>query len=500
MLHVGSLRTALYNYLVARQTNGTFILRIEDTDQERSIGGAIENILASLHWAGIDPDEGVMLDHGERDQRGDYGPYIQSQRLSLYRDYAEKLIASGHAYYAFDTKEEIDALREEEQKKGNPSPKYDGATRTRMCKSLTLSPEETARKLESNEEYVIRLKVPAREVIDIRDLVRGAVSWKSMEVDDVVLLKSDGFPTYHLANVVDDHLMEIDLVLRGEEWLPSLPKHVLLYRAFGWEMPQFAHVPLLLNADKSKLSKRQGDVAVSDYISKGYLPEAILNFLALLGWNPGTSRAERSSAGLAPDKEQQLFSMEDLITQFSLDRVQKAGAVFDLQKLDWLQGQWMRRIPVQEFATRIRMVVADHYPDAASDAAFEKKAALIQERITFFHEAPDMMGYFYEDPSVPKELLANKKQKVTEEILPEILTALSETLNAIEDADWNEETLKEKLFALAAEKGWKNGQVLWPLRAALTGREYSPGAFEVAAILGKKATLHRLARATDTKE
>ena len=478
MLHVGGLRTALFNYLLAKQTDGTFILRIEDTDQERSVEGAIENILEALEWTGMEPDEGVTSD-GEK---GDKGPYTQSKRLDLYKEHAQKLLESDHAYYAFDTPEEITLMREEGQKAGNPAPKYDLSVRMRMKNSLTMDSEEVQKKIAAGEPYVIRLKIPESHIFVANDEVRGKVEFKSSSVDDAVLLKSDGFPTYHLANVVDDHLMEIDMVLRGEEWLPSLPKHLFLYEAFGWEAPKFAHVPLLLNQGGGKLSKRQNDVAASDYMDKGYLPEAMINFLALLGWNPGST--------------EEIFSLEELTEKFSLDRVQKGGAVFDTEKLDWLQGQWMRKMSVIEFADRIRPVVSEKYANAKDDAEFEKRAALIQERITFFHEAPEMLSYFYKSPKFDMELVASKKQKVTPEVVPEVLPLLVEALDGIDN--WEAETLKNTLFALAEKKGYKNGQLLWPMRTVLTGLPYSPGAFEVAEVLGKEETLKRLQNAKES--
>ena len=478
MLHVGGLRTALFNYLLAKKTGGEFILRVEDTDQERSVEGAVENILETLKWAGLHPDEGVTLD-GEK---GDKGPYVQSKRLDLYKEHAQQLLDAGHAYYAFDTKEEIDRMREEGQKAGNPAPKYDLAVRMRMRNALTMSEEEVQEQIAKGTEYVIRLKVPENHTFTANDEIRGKVEFKSHTIDDAVLLKSDGFPTYHLANVVDDHLMGIDLVLRGEEWLPSLPKHLLLYDAFGWDPPKFAHVPLLLNQGGGKLSKRQGDVAASDFIEKGYLPEAMINFLVLLGWNPGST--------------DELFSLEELVKGFSLERVQKGGAVFDTEKLDWLQGQWMRKMPLEEFAERIQPIVTEKYAAASGDADFAQKAALIQERITFFHEAPEMLSFFYEEPKVDKELIANKKQKVTPEMVPEVTVLLIETLGDAQK--WNAEALKETLFALAEEKGYKNGQLLWPLRAILTGLPYSPGAFEVAEVLGKEETIKRLESAKES--
>lgn len=479
LLHVGGLRTALFNYLLAKQSNDAFILRVEDTDQERSVDGAMEDILQTLERTHISPDEGVVLQNGKIAQVGNKGPYIQSERLDIYRKHAMQLIEAGHAYYAFDTPEEIERMREEEQKAGNPSPKYDIGRRMRMKNALTLSADEVQTKLDASEPYVIRLKIPENTVIKGEDAIRGKVEFQSHTVDDAVLLKADGFPTYHLANVVDDHLMAIDLVLRGEEWLPSLPKHLLLYDAFGWERPQFAHVPLLLNKTGGKLSKRQGDVGASEFLNKGYLPEALINFLALLGWNPGGT--------------EEIFSLDDLVQNFTLERVQKGGAVFDEEKLDWLQGQWMRRFSADEFATRIKPLVAEKYPTANDDENFESKATLIQERITFFHEAPEMLSYYYSEPVLDMEIVANKKQKVTEEMVPHILSLLIEYFEDLDDEfDWNPENLKDDLFQIAKDHDLKNGQLLWPLRAILTGLPYSPGAFEVAAALGKEKTLKRL--------
>jgi glutamyl-tRNA synthetase len=351
------------------------------------------------------------------------------------------------------------------------APMYD-----RQC--LKLSADEVQSRIKAGEKHVIRMKVPHEETITFNDDIRGDVSFKGHTIDDQVLLKSDGFPTYHLAHIVDDHLMEIDLVIRGEEWLSSLPKHLLLFRFLGWKPPRYAHVPLILNKDKSKLSKRQNSVSVDEYIDKGYLPEAMLNFLAMLGWNDGTT--------------QELFSLHELIEKFTLDRVQKAGAVFDLEKLDWLQGQWMRKLTTAEFTKRIRPLVEKEYTDAMSDKDFEKKAALIQERITFFHEAPDMLGYFYTDPAVTTELLASKKQKISAEDLPRFMKILVGTLEHADAKKWTVSHLEEVIRAAVEKEAVKLGQLLWPLRAALTGREYSPGAFEVAEVLGKETTLRRL--------
>lgn len=447
-------------------------MRIEDTDRERLVPGAVENMLRGLAWAGIVPDEGVMLDpNGEVIQRGNHGPYFQSERLDLYKKYADELLAKEKAYCCFCTPERLAEMRKEQEAR-KQAPMYD-----RRCSNL--SKEETDAKLKAGERHVIRMKVPHERTITFHDDIRGEMRFQGHTMDDQVLLKSDGFPTYHLAHVVDDHLMETDLVIRGEEWLSSLPKHLLLFEWLGWTPPRYAHVPLLLSKDRKKLSKRDGDVAVDEYVQKGYLPEVMVNFLALLGWNPGTT--------------QEIFSMEELVEQFSLDRVQKAGAIFDLEKLDWLQGQWMRKIDQKEFAARILTGVAEKFPAAESDADFMRKAALIQERIAFFHEAPEMLKFFYEEPHPSIELLANEKQKITRTQLPEILQALEKILGALPEKQWTVDGLKT---AVQSNLGnFKQGQLLWPLRAALTGLPYSPGAFEVAEALGKEKTMERLQKA-----
>ncbi len=470
-LHVGALRTALFAWLVAKKTGSAFTLRIEDTDQAREVAGATENIIRTLTLAGIPPDEGVMLDaNGELMEKGAYGPYHQSKRLDVYKKHLDQLLASGHAYHCFCTSERLDVMRKKQQEL-RQAPMYD-----RMC--VDLPKEEVRRRIAAGEKHVIRMKVPHEETIAYDDEIYGALSFKGYTVDDQVLLKSDGFPTYHLAHVVDDHLMKTDMVIRGEEWLSSLPKHLLLFKFFGWTEPKYAHVPLLLNKDRTKLSKRQNDVAAEDYFTKGYLPEALINFLALLGWNPGTT--------------QELFSVPELIEAFSLDHVHKSGAVFDLEKLDWLQGQWMRRIPVENFVSRIKDLVVEKFPAAAKDLDFAKRAALIQERITFFPEAPEMLGYFYETPKPTIELIASPKQKIAAEDVPKILSLLSEKLSSIAGKEWSYETIVAVLEPAIVASGFKKGQMLWPLRAALTGREYSPGAYEVAALLGKEETLKRL--------
>ncbi len=437
------------------------------------MAGAVDVILKGLHWAGLDPEEGVKMINGVPGEEGAHGPYFQSQRLKLYRPYVDQLISGGHAYHCFCTPERLDEMRKKQQER-KQAPMYD-----RQC--LKLDAAEVQKRIAAGEKHVIRMKSPHEETITFADDIRGDLSFKGHTIDDQVLLKSDGFPTYHMAHVVDDHLMEIDLVIRGEEWLSSLPKHLLLFRWLGWKAPRYAHVPLLLNKDKSKLSKRNNSVSVEEYIDKGYLPEAMLNFLAMLGWNSGTT--------------QELFSLQELVKEFSLERVQKAGAIFDLEKLDWLQGQWMRKLTTEEFVKRILPLVEKEYPDAAADKEFTKKAALIQERITFFKEAPDMLGFFYKAPTPNVELLANKKQKVEAGDLPMLLTTLEEILSAIPANEWHAERMLGDVKKTIEVKSLKLGQLLWPMRAALTGRDYSPGAVEVAALLGKEETMERLGKA-----
>lgn len=446
-------------------------MRIEDTDRERMVPGAVENMLRGMAWAGISPDEGVMLDPGgELMQKGSRGPYFQSERLPLYKKYADELVVKGRAYRCFCPPERLQEMRKR-QEELRQAPMYD-----RRC--LALSAEDAALKSKNGTPHVIRMKIPHERRITFTDEVRGELNFQGHTIDDQVLLKSDGFPTYHLAHAVDDHLMETDIVIRGEEWLSSLPKHILLFEWFGWIPPRYAHVPLLLGKDRKKLSKRDGDVAVEEYVRKGYLPEAMVNFLALLGWNPGTT--------------QEIFTMEELMEQFSLERVQKAGAIFDLEKLDWLQGQWMRKIRLPDFAGRILPLVAEKFSLAKSDPDFVKKARLIQERITFFHEAPDMMRFFYEEPRASAELIANEKQKIARSQLPEIFMTLDEVLGNVIEKEWTVAGLKA-----AVQSGlgnFRQGQLLWPLRAALTGLPYSPGAYEVAEVLGKTKTMERLRR------
>lgn len=458
-LHVGGFRTALYNYLFAKKNGGTFILRIEDTDRKRLVESSLESLLKTLEWAGL---------------KYEGKPYVQSEHLDVYKKYAEQLVAEGKAYYCFCEPERLEQMREKQQQEKRP-PMYD-----RYCVT-NISTEEINQMLKENCPGVIRLKVPRGEEIVFEDLVRGKVTFNTDTIDDQVLLKSDGFPTYHLANVVDDHLMEISHVIRGEEWLPSTPKHILIYRALGWDVPEFAHLPLLLNPDKSKLSKRQGDVAVEDYIAKGYLKDALINFVALLGWNPGEGSV------------QEIFSMDELVKQFDFSHVHKAGAVFDLKKLDWINNQYIKKLSSNELYSHAlpffkkKEWFAKVSDDKKSEEYLKKVVAVEQERLNKLDEVGEDDPYFFHDVDYEKSLLTWKS--MTEKELKESLEKSLQTLESIADAEWKRENLEEKLLAAAGEK---RGELLWPLRVALTGAQKSPSPFECAWVLGKQESLKRL--------
>lgn len=462
---MGGLRTALYNYLFARKNNGVFILRIEDTDQTRYVPDAEQKLIAIFKWAGLTYDEGP-------DIGGPKAPYRQSERTEIYRAYAQQLLDEGKAYYAFDSPEELEAMRAEQEKMGVPT-KYDR-------RALRLRPDEVRAKLEAGIPYVIRMKVPDNETIAFTDVVRGEVEFASNWLDDQVLIKSDGFPTYHLANVVDDHLMEITHVIRGEEWLPSTPKHVMLYRYFGWEPPQFAHLPLLLNPDKSKLSKRQGDVAVEDYKAKGYLPEALINFVALLGWNPGDER--------------ELFSLEELIKEFSLDRVGKSGAVFNIEKLNWMNAEHLRRKP----ATAILALLKDELARSRfSDRQFSDDYLLhvieaMRERIGFVRDIVEKSPYFFEAPRSYDPEVVKKRWKPES---PGHLRRLADAFSQL--AQPTKEDYETVLSALAKEMAISNGQLIHPLRLAISGMGAGPGVFDIVAIIGKDETIRRITTAVE---
>jgi len=470
-VHIGTLRTALYCYLLAKKHDGTFYLRLEDTDQSREVMGSLDNLLHSLRWSGINPTEGLILEDDIVRERGDYGPYIQSKRLPIYHKYAQQLLDNGHAYHCFCSAERLANMRQEQVKNKRP-PMYD-----RRC--MHLSEEEVKRLINSGEPYVIRQKIPQKRIVELQDIVRGKVKFDCSTLDDQVLIKSDGFPTYHLAHVVDDYLMETNPVIRGEEWLPSVPKHLLLFEALGWEPPPYAHLPLLLNKDKTKLSKRQGDVAVEDYIKKGYLKEALINFVVFLGWNPGV--------------EQELFTMEELIERFSLQRVHKAGAVFDIEKLNWFNGLYIRKLPELELLEKVKPYLVDAGIAISnySEEFLLNCLNLAKDRLRYLAEAPSLMDFYFSKPVFnDEELILNQKMKVTKEIAIQGLTETITLLGVIDD--FSVENLKNVLIDMIQRINLKNGQVLWPMRVALTGVQFSPGAFEVASCLGKEETMTRL--------
>ncbi|MEK7211813.1 MAG: glutamate--tRNA ligase [Patescibacteria group bacterium] len=487
-LHIGGLRTALYNYLFAKHEGGDFILRIEDTDRTRFVEGGIENIIRTLNWAGLEYDEGPYLKDGQIEQKGGYGPYIQSERLTIYKKYAAELVKKDRAYYCFCAPERLEEVRHEQMAKKQPT-MYDG-----HCKRLPK--QEIERLLSEGKPCVLRLNVPDEGETVFNDLIRGEVRFKNKLIDDQVLLKSDGHPTYHLANVVDDHLMKITHVIRAEEWLSSTPKHVLLYEAFDWALPQFAHLPLLLNSDRSKLSKRQGDVAAEDYARKGYLREALVNFIALLGFNPSAS--------------QEIYGMDELIAKFDLTKVNKTGAVFNPEKLDWLNGEYIRQteedvftgmcLPYLESANLILRKGKKIFAAAAkAEIKKEQLAAILnlsKDRLAKLEDIVYESKFFFEDKlDFPAETLlwkgaGTKKTK-------QIMEASAVFVKKLAKKDFTKEILEEKIIAYIKETKQKNGDVLWPMRVALSGRAKSPGPFEIAAILGKDAVLKRLEDAAE---
>lgn len=459
-LHVGGLRTALYNFLFARKQRGTFILRIEDTDRTRHVEGALENLIEVLTWAGLDYDEGPV-------KGGPYAPYIQSERLSIYREHVDQLLETGKAYRCFCTPERLGAMRREQEKRRIPS-KYD-----RTC--LKLKPAEVEENIRKGVPYAVRMKIPDGQVIRFHDIIREEVEFLSDQLDDQVLLKSDGFPTYHLANVVDDYLMGITHVIRGEEWLSSTPKHVLLYEYFGWGVPKFAHLPLLLNPDKSKLSKRQGDVAVEEYRAKGYLKEALVNFVALLGWNPGT--------------EQELFSLKELIEQFSLERVSKAGAVFNIEKLNWLNFEHLRKKPNAEVLAMLKERLAQSHLKEKhfADEYLLRIISAMRDRVTFVKDFVEKSPYFLEAPTnYDSEVLKKRWKPET----PEQLRKLLEEFSRLENPQ--KEDYEAALIRTAEILKIAPGRLIHPVRLAVSGMGAGPGLYDILFILGKEETIRRI--------
>lgn len=488
-LHMGGVRTALYNYLFAKKHGGDFLLRIEDTDQTRLVPGAEDYIQESLKWCGIIPDEG-------QGYGGDLGPYKQSERKEqdIYKKYAEQLLADDKAYYAFDTPEELDQMREDLKKAGVAAPQYNAISRMRMKNSVSLSAEEVQKRMDEGQPYVIRIKMPRNEEIKFKDLIRGWVSVHTSNLDDKVLYKSDGMPTYHLANIVDDHLMKITHVIRGEEWLPSAPLHIYLYEAFGWSetRPDFAHLPLLLKPDgNGKLSKRDGDrlgfpvfplewkdptsgEISSGYKQKGYFNEAFINILAFLGWNPGTA--------------QEIFSMEELIETFTLERVGKAGAKFDPDKAKWFNQQYLRAKDGETLANELIENHSDIPAVRGAEPAFLAGVCdLMKERATFLADIPAEGDYFF---AVPLEFDEKTTRKKWKENSGELMTEWANEFNSI--SDYNAENIEKTFKAFLETKGLGIGAVLPLFRLLVTGKGMGPSMFAIAELLGKQETSNRM--------
>ncbi|MDA3865509.1 MAG: glutamate--tRNA ligase [Salinivirgaceae bacterium] len=485
-LHIGGVRTALFNYLFAKKHNGKFILRIEDTDQGRYVKGAEDYIVKSLKWCGIAIDEGYTIG-------GDFEPYRQSERKNIYKENIDRLIDSGWAYYAFDTPEEIENRRKEVEQGGGTFI-YNQEERMRMRNSCTLSDNEVSKLLEANKPFVVRFKMPENSTVEINDIIRGHISFNTNTLDDKVLFKSDGLPTYHLANIVDDHLMQISHVIRGEEWLPSLPLHVMLYKAFGWtdSMPEFAHLPLILKpTGKGKLSKRDGEKmgfpvfplqwkgenneVASGYKEDGYFPDAFVNMLALLGWNPGT--------------EQEILSLDELINSFELQKVQKAGARFDPDKAKWFNHKYLQGKPNNELAKLFDEIVQSNgYASDINKA--EKIVVLIKERVNFVHELWDQSWFFYQSPNSYDPKVVKKRWK---NAVPDAIKTIG---NLLEDQqDWKAEPLKEEVsnFINSNELGF--GSIMNGLRLCIVGGAMGPDLFTIIELIGKEQTIKRINKA-----
>lgn len=488
-LHIGGVRTALYNYLFAKKNNGDFILRIEDTDQNRYVPSAEEYIIESLKWCGIEPDEGV-------EKGGKFGPYRQSERKETYKAFADQLVKQGNAYIAFDTPQELEAMRERLKASNSSNQQYNAETRKEMTNSLTLSEEEFNHRIENGDAYVIRLKLPENENVIVKDNVLGDITFNTTQLDDKVLFKSDGMPTYHLANVVDDHLMEISHVIRGSEWVNSTPSHVLLYRFFNWEEPIFAHMPLILKPDgKGKLSKRDGDKGgfpvfpmewknpetneiSSGYKESGYFPKSFINMLAFLGWNPGTT--------------QEIFTEKELIEAFSLDRIGKSGARFDPEKARWYNHQYLQLITDDEAANIFILELAKKGIEA--EFSFVKKlVTLIKERANFIADFWNLSSYFFIAPESYDQKIIKKRWK---EGVPEALTEIISQLNSLND--FTSEKAEKIVKDYIQSKELNMGQILNSFRLCLVGSASGPSIFDIASLIGKEETIARIQKGLDT--
>lgn len=464
-VHIGTLRTALYNYYFAKHHNGEFLLRVEDTDRSRYVEGSIENLLAVFERLNIPFDEGVSLVDGNLVSKGDFGPYLQSERLHIYKKYADKLLAEGKAYRCYCTKERLDELRKN-QRASKQTPGYD-----KHC--LRLTEKERAELEESDTEYVVRMNVERGRDLVFEDIIRGRISINTNEIDDQVIMKSDGFPTYHFAVVIDDHLMEISHVIRGEEWLPSTPKHILLHEMLGFQLPEYAHLPLLLNENKSKLSKRQGDVAVDDYLKKGYLPEALINFVSLLGYNP--------------KGDQELYSTDELIELFNLSKINKGGAVLNLSKLDWMNAQYLRNSNTDSVIRDLSYITNRELNEV------EKKIVEVEKgRLTNLHEIVDELDAFVQEDYDVNTLIWRKADS------QDAINHLEAILPVIENiSDSNPRTIESTITEFMQQHGYQNGNVLWPLRVALSGKERSASPYDLIWVLGKDLAADRVKHAIE---
>ncbi|QQK08529.1 glutamate--tRNA ligase [Miniphocaeibacter halophilus] len=470
-LHIGGLRTALYNFLYAKQNGGKFLLRIEDTDRTRYVEGAIENLLHELSWAGITVDEGVVLDEeGKPVSKGDCKPYIQSERVEkgIYNKYIDKLLEEDKAYYCFCTQERLDKLREQ-QKADGKVPRYDG-----LCRGISL--EEAKKRVAAGESHVIRMKLPANKDITFHDAIKGNVTINTNDMDDQVLIKSDGFPTYHFAVVVDDHEMGITHVVRGDEWLPSTPKHVYLYEAFGWEAPEYVHLPTVLSKSGKKLSKRTGDVSVGDFREMGYLPEGLINYLALVGWSPETN--------------EEILSLDELIKQFSFDRVSKSGGVFDKEKLDWVNGHYIRAMEIPELAEKVKpyLVKAGFISEDISKDKLELITLTFQESISKLSDIVEQSEFLFADKIEIVE--EDAKEMASGEQVPALIEAFKNELEQVDEID--EEFAKTVMKRIQKATGVKGKNLFMPVRAILTGNVHGPELVHVIQILGKDGILKRL--------
>lgn len=485
-LHLGGVRTVLYNYLFAKQHGGTFVLRIEDTDQTRYVAGAEEYIQDCLKWCRVEPDESPL-------NGGEYGPYRQSERKQMYRQYAEQLVRQGQAYYAFDTTAELDEMRLKFKTDENPSPQYNYGIRQQMRNSLTLSNDEVNNLLSEGTPHVVRIQMPNDETVSFIDMIRGEVSFNSSLVDDKVLLKADGMPTYHLAVVVDDYLMKITHAFRGEEWLPSAPVHILLWKYLGWseDMPQWAHLPLIMKPDgHGKLSKRDGDrlgfpvfamnwtdpktnEITKGFRELGFLPEAFINMLAVLGWNDGT--------------EQEVFSIEELIQRFSLEKVHKGGAKFDFEKAKWFNHEWIKKLPVTSLKSKVKGLFEANGIDIQDETKFERALELVKDRCILLTDFVHQASFFFKAPQTLDVPSVKPKWNEDKAMFFDILT---EKLTVLEE--WNTQNIEAIFKQTAVEKNIKMGELQLPFRIMLVGEKFGPAVFDIAAQIGKEETINRV--------